>query len=303
LFKRRQAGDSRIKAPTDKQNDIIQILVTRACDLFHCSNCTQLLPFRSDPVHMSVDVFRRACESVRDWPGIVAMFGGNPCVHPKFPELCEVMSAIIPPEHRGLWTNNLRGHGKIAAKTFGKGRLNLNAHADVHAADEMERWFPGRVKTNSRDTPSWHSPILMDYRDLDVSDEQWVVLREDCDINKYWSAAIMQRGSDPYAYFCEVAGAIDGVRGKNHGIPAVPGWWHYKMDRFNHQVRNCCNTGCGVPLRRRGHLDRDNTYDATERWVPLTVTKRHCVRTVKYKAMPDGTSLATDYLPNTTCMK
>lgn len=268
--------------------------MTRACDLFHCSNCTQLLPYRLDTVHMSVDVFREAVASLYDWPGIVAVFGGNPCVHPRFPELCGILSDLIPPERRGLWTNNLRGHGEIAQKTFGRGRLNLNAHADPSAASEMDRWFPGRVKRHSDHRPSRHSPVLMDRRDLGITDSEWVILRESCDINTHWSAAVMERDGEPYAYFCEVAGAIDGVTGRNHGLRVYPGWWRENMDVFKHQVSGCCDAGCGVPLRRRGHMDRDNTYDLTARWVPLTVNGG-CERVI-HQTLPAGTDLATDYL-------
>lgn len=272
--------------------------MTRSCDLFHCSNCTQLLPFRQDDAHMSLDVFRESVQSLADWPGIVGVFGGNPCVHPKFPELCGIISDIIPPHRRGLWTNNLRGHGEVAARTFRRGRLNLNAHADADAAAEMNKWFPGRIKRTSDTRPSWHSPVMMHYKDVGLSRQKWVRARESCDINTHWSASIMQRDGKPYAYFCEVAGAIDGVTGKNHGLPVVPGWWRWSMSRFRDQVKGCCDAGCGVPLRRLGHLDRDDVYDITDSWVPLTVNSK--AATVTHKTMPEGTELATDYLAHET---
>lgn len=282
-----------MKAPTDKPNDTIQIIVTRSCNLFFCSNCTQLLPFRTDAKHMSLSVFRQAVESLTDWPGIVGVFGGNPCTHPQFPELCAIISDLIPPHRRGLWTNDLLEHGEIAARTFNKGRLNLNAHADEAAAAEIDKWFPGRLIESSRKRPSWHSPILMDRRDIGMSDEQWVEAREQCDINQRWSAAIREYDGQAVGYFCEVAAALDGVRGENHGIPVVPGWWRWKMDRFEEQVNQCCDRGCGVPLKGLGHLDRDDTYDVTEAWVPLTVNRK--VQTVVHQTMPQTTQMPTDY--------
>lgn len=289
-----------MKAPTDKTNDTIQVLVTRACDLFWCSNCTQMLPFRKDSVHMSVDVFREAVASLVDWPGIVGVFGGNPCVHPRFPDLCEIIADLIPPHRRGLWTNNLMGYGEIAARTFDRGRLNLNPHGDADATRELNKWFPGRVKSGGDTKASWHSPVLMNYQDLGMSKAKWVAARERCDINTHWSAAIMERDGRPYAYFCEVAGAIDGVTGENHGVPVEPGWWAWKMNRFGHQVKGCCDAGCGVPLRGLGHKDLDNTYDLTARWVPLTVTKSPRVKREIHETMPEGTELATDYLAHET---
>jgi hypothetical protein len=288
-----------LKAPIDKitagGNDTIQIVVTTSCDR-ECSNCTQLLPFRTDYKFMSVACFEEAVLSVKGWPGIVALFGGNPCVHPQFQELCRIIAEHIPPERRGLWTNNVFKHGAIAAATFGKGRLNLNAHADPKAAQEMDRWFPGRVIQGSDRNASWHSAILADYRDFGISEEEWIRQREQCDINQKWSGAIVQRGGKPYAYFCEVAAALDGVRGENSGIPAVPGWWQRSMNAFDHQVKNCCDKGCGVPLRLKGHLDCDDTYDLSPSWLDRTedVTGKTAVEV--HQVLPQRTYEATDYM-------
>ncbi len=260
-----------MKAPTDKTNDTIQIVISRSCDLMWCSNCTQLLPFRKDVAHMSVDVFRQALRSLKGWKGIRGVFGGNPCVHPRFPDLMAVLVEEVPDQRqRGLWTNNLMKHGQLVRDVFYPlGRFNLNAHADAAAAAEIDKWLPGRLIPTSRDRASWHSPMLLDWRDLGMLPSEWIAARESCDINQHWSAAIFEREGAPFAYFCEVAGALDGIRGENHGIPAVPGWWAFKMDRFGTQVRRCCDEGCGVPLRRLGHRDVDATYDYSESFIPL----------------------------------
>lgn len=283
-------------APTQKSNDIIQIEITRKCDLFHCSNCTRMLPFRKDDVEMTLDCFREAVRSCEGWPGVVALFGGNPCSHSRFPEICEIMREEIPDQRRrGLWTNNLLKHGQVCRDTFfPAGRFNCNAHMDEDAAAEIDKWLPGKLIKTSRNRASWHSPIMLDYRDYGIEESEWVALRERCDINRNWSAAIMQRDGRPYAYFCEVAGAWDGVRGENNGILAVPGWWKFGMDGFGDQVRKCCDRGCGVPLKGKGHLDRDDTYDVSPSLVPLT-TKRGKVKIAVNETAPDRTHEATDY--------
>ncbi len=264
-----------MKAPTDKTNDTIQILVTRACDLMWCSNCTQLLPFRRDAVHMSVEVFRQALRSLQGWPGIRGIFGGNPCSHPQFPDLMRVLVEEVPDQRqRGIWTNNLLGHGALVRHVFyPHGRFNLNAHADPKAAEVIDHHLPGRLIPTSRTRASWHAPILLDWKDLGMSEGEWIAARETCDINQFWSAAIMERDGAPYVYFCEVAGALDGIRGTNHGILAEPGWWQWKMDRFRDQVTGCCDAGCGVPLKRLGHLDTDRTYDYSASFIPLVKKK------------------------------
>jgi hypothetical protein len=290
-------------APVDKiinprGNDIIQIVVTTRCDR-ECSNCTQLLPFRRDYAFMSLECFEKACVSVADWPGLVAMFGGNPCVHPQFPELCEIMASHIRPEHRGLWTNNLHKHAEIAKHTLGKGvgrwnpgGLNLNAHADAKAAEAMDRAFPGKVIASSWSNPSHHAAILLNYRDFGISEDDWIRRRESCDINQNWSGAIVERHGLPWGYFCEVAAALDGIRGENSGVPARPGWWRQGMDAFEGQVRNCCDRGCGVPLRHKGHLDTEEVYDVSASFAPFVSGSK--TKTIPVDAV-DSCAVATDY--------
>lgn len=288
-----------MKAPTEKANDTIQILVTRSCNEFTCSNCTQLLPFRTDTLHMSVDVFRQALRSLKGWPGIRGVFGGNPCSHPKFADLMQVLVEEVPNQkQRGIWTNNLMKHGALVREVlYPHGRFNLNAHCDEKSAAEIDRWLPGRLIPTSRDRPSWHSPILLDWRDMGLSEAEWVAQREACDINQTWSAAILERDGQPYAYFCEVAGALDGIRGTNHGIPAVEGWWRGSIASFGDQVSKCCDAGCGVPLRQLGHLDTDRVYDYSSAFIPLVdgKLKPGKVSGVLHGELATETQRPTDY--------
>lgn len=284
--------------PADKvnsQNDIMQIIVTTVCDE-NCANCTQLLPFRRDYKHMSPDVFRQAVRSMKDWPGIIAMFGGNPCAHPQFADLCMILTSEVPDQRkRGLWTNNLLNDrkGEIARSTFyPAGRFNLNAHGNAAAASLFDKWLPHRIIESSRTRQSWHAPILMNYRDYAISEEDWQAARESCDINQRWSGAIAERDGKAYGYFCEVAASLDGIRGTNHGIEAVPGWWKFSMDYFAEQVARCCDAGCGVPLRRKGSLDATEVYDVSASWREQLSSK---AAVLMHHQFPEGTEMPTDY--------
>lgn len=280
-------------------NDIIQIVVTTSCDLFTCSNCTQLLPFRTDYRHMDLSCFERAVISLKDWPGVVGLFGGNPCSHPQFPDLCRILASHIPQPRRGLWSNNLLRHGAVVRDTFyPEGRFNLNAHGDEYVAGMMEFWVPNRIIPSSRRTPAWHSPILLNYRDFGITEEDWIARREACDINQRWSAAIVQRDLKPYAYFCEVAAALDGIRGENHGTPVHYGWWQAPMAQFQSQVHGCCDQGCGIPLKAKGSIDADQTYDISESFIPLTRISRSNAITTHPNSPDDLNRLSrpTDYM-------
>lgn len=269
--------------PNDKLqsgvNDIIQIVVTTACDIYTCSNCTQLLPFRHDYKHMTVQCFEKAVKSLADWPGVVALFGGNPCSHPQFDMLCQILEKHIQPQsRRGLWSNALLGHGAQVRRTFyPEGRFNLNVHRNIAAAVEIGEWLPGKIIRSSVRECSHHAPILVSHRDLGVTPKTWNLFRERCDVNQKWSAAIVQDNEKPVAYFCEVAAALDGVRGDHHGVPVKPGWWKLPIIHFQHQVQGCCDQGCGVPLKLEGHLDEDRTYDVTQSFIPYTSLKRPVV--------------------------
>jgi hypothetical protein len=287
--------------PADKQqsgiNDIIQIEITRRCDLYTCSNCTRLLPFRKDPLQMALDVFTEAVDSLADWPGVVALFGGNPCTHTRFADVCRILAERVPPSRRGLWTNHTRSHGALCREVFAGGRLNLNAHGDPLAFEEMSRWFPGRVIRGTDERPSWHAAILVDYRDLGIAPEAWEWARERCDVNRRWSAILQERDGRAVAYFCEIAGAIDGVTGERHGIPAAPGWWKEPIGAYRDQIRNCCDRGCAIPLRLNGHLDAAAVYDVSPSWLP--VIRENDARPVTlqvHRDMPEHCREATDYV-------
>ena len=247
---------------------------------------------------MSVECFKEAVASMSGWPGVVALFGGNPCVHPLFPELCHILTKAFPVHQRGLWTNNLMKHGEVAAQTFTGGRLNLNAHGDALAAMTIERYFPGQLIAGSERQSSWHSGILMNHTDFGITAADWTAVRERCDINQHWSGAIVEREGKPYGYFCEVAASLDGVSGLNNGVAAYPGWWKLPMNAFGDQVRNCCDRGCGVPLRVKGNLDNQETYDVSQSWRDLLKfrTGGDARLVVHGQPMVERCNMATDYM-------
>jgi hypothetical protein len=280
-------------------NRIIQVIVSRSCNIFTCSSCTQLLPYRRDALNMSVDVFRDAVRSLKDWPGVVALFGGNPVSHPRFADLCHILIEEIHDQgRRGLWTNDLLNddNGVVAKATFWPhGVHNLNTHGVASAAERFQKWLPGFTVLGTTQ-PSWHSPVMMNWRDLGMTEAEWVAARERCDVNRNWSGAIAEQQGEARGFFCEIAAALDGIRGEAHGVPAVAGWWRQGMAAFSDQVTQCCDRGCGIPLKFKGHLDKDEVYDCTASFVPLMNTpKARLVTPVVHVQAPERTREATDY--------
>lgn len=244
---------------------IICVDVTNKCDLA-CSNCTRLLQNQKERWEMTPENFRLALQSLKNFRGIIAMIGGNPCVHSKFAELCKIFQEEVPDQRqRGLWTNNIFKHKDIVEETFGG--FNLNPHNMERAIgglkalyDKMviQRGFNGGFYVGH----SHHAPILTAVKDLYAPKEMWEKIAT-CDVNREWSASIVQNKGELRAYFCEVAASFDLARGTDNGLPVTPDWWQKPMADFSSQVKKFC-PGCGVSARLKGHFDHEETDTYTE---------------------------------------
>lgn len=235
---------------------IIQIHITRACDKA-CFGCTQGSNLSGKLTMISLEHFEKAIDTLKDYFGVVGIFGGNPALHPKFPELCEILRDKIPFERRGLWCNHPKGHGKVMAQTFDPSVSNLNVHLDKEAYDEFKRDWP---KSNpfGLDKDSRHSPGWVGMKDVGVSEEERWEKIANCDINQKWSSMVAVFRGELRAWFCEIAGAQSIVHQwesdyPDTGIPVVDGWWKEGMNRYAEQVRLHCHN-CGHPMRGLGAL-------------------------------------------------
>ena len=245
---------AQMRSPKDMH--IICIDVTNKCDL-DCSNCTRLLANQEELWEMTTDNFRAALCSMKGYQGVIAMIGGNPCMHRQFEELCQIFVEEVPNRRqRGLWTNNFFKHRDIITKTFGC--FNLNSHGAPKAskelmilADEMKKegWIVWNYYQHSD-----HSPLLTAMRDLYPDEEDMWQRITKCDINREWSAAIIQNKGQLRAYFCEVAASFDLARGEDHGVEPTEGWWAKSVVDYADQVRHFC-PGCGVPAKQYAFKD------------------------------------------------
>jgi capsular polysaccharide biosynthesis protein/organic radical activating enzyme len=247
---------------------IICIDITNKCDLA-CSNCTRLLENQDELWEMTPDNFRTALRSLKDYPGIIAMIGGNPAMHRHYEELCQIFAQEVPNRsQRGLWTNNLFRHEKISKQVFGV--FNLNPHGEERGIKSLkELTLLTDQKVWYHEQNSDHSPLLTAAKDFFDKDEMWIRISE-CDINQQWSATIIQNKGNLRAYFCEVAASFDLARGEDHGIELFPGWWRKNIHEFRDQIERFC-PGCGVPARLKGHMDYEqvDTYSPSNADIAL----------------------------------
>lgn len=150
--------------PGKYRQGVIQIWVTRACDKA-CFGCTQGSNLRGRPGMMTPEQFEQAVLSLKGYWGVVGVFGGNPAIHPQFPELCLILQQHIPYEQRGLWCNNPLGHGRIMRETFNPSVSNLNVHLDRKAYDEFKRDWP-ECNPVGLTQDSRHSPPYVAMKDV-----------------------------------------------------------------------------------------------------------------------------------------
>ena len=258
------ADEAVLKMRGPRNMHIICVDVTNKCDLA-CSNCTRLLENQDTFWDMSPKNFRLALQSLKDFHGIIALIGGNPCMHPKFKELCQIFVEEIPNKmQRGLWTNNFFKHRELCEETFGT--FNLNSHGAQRAEGKLKELHESVSK---RGALAWlytgaskHSPILTAVKDLYPEEEMWEKITQ-CDINREWSASIVENKGKLRAYFCEVAASFDLARGTDYGHEVTPGWWKRHIKDYAEQIKRFC-PGCGVPAKEKAHLDIEITDTYTE---------------------------------------
>lgn len=221
---------------------VIQIHVTRACDQA-CFGCTQGSQLAGKVHFISPEHFEQAVFSLKGYFGVVGIFGGNPALHPRFEELCEILRCHIPFQQRGIWSNNPITVEKARAmrNTFDPSVSNLNVHLDRQAYALFKEGWP-ECNPVGLTQDSRHSPPYVALKDVlrkdcptciarnrltfftdpgpcptcggsylsvgQVYDEDkgWELI-SGCDINKHWSAMIGVFRGELRAWFCEIAGA------------------------------------------------------------------------------------------------
>lgn len=286
-------GQKRAAAGGAFKGGIVQIHITRACDL-DCYGCTQNSQLRGKATFISPENFEKAVVSLKDYFGIVGVFGGNPATAPKFDEYCEILREHIPFDRRGLWCNHPKGHGKVMAQTFNAECSNLNCHNVREAYDEFKRDWPksrpfgldsmeiyqgtkqvwqgfvreyeaikSRFPTSRYEHrfvtgDSRHAPTHGSMIELNVPEEERWSRIANCDINQDWSAMICEFRGELRAFFCEIAGAQAVIFQNNPdypdtGVRVEAGWWRKPMADFEAQVVQHCHN-CLVPMKGFGGM-------------------------------------------------
>jgi len=273
--------------PSQTSNLLID--VTNACHL-HCSNCTRLLDHAKTRYFMSPACFEQALQAVADFVThvdphpvygmarrrVIGIMGGEPLLHPQFPELVDLAIQYIPQVyHRGLWTSKdwtTDRHPKWGSHRVQVERL-LGPRPTRDGAGPSARHACGYLCWNMHldEAKNHHQPILVASSEA-VPDpvKRWALI-EDCWVNREWGSAVTPKGF----FFCEVAAHLDMVFQGPGGLPLEPGVWRgalafetgrdgvrQPVGKFADQIRQSCER-CGACLPLPGRRDNENVDDVS----------------------------------------
>ena len=141
---------------------------------------------------------------------------------------------------------------------------------------------------NDHSEVSFHQPVMVTRKDLGVSDEEWVPMRDNCWMQRYWSASVTPKG----AFFCEIAAALDMLFDGPGGWPIEKGWWKRQPEEFGEQLRWC--EWCGLALETRSRDANEGPDDASPSFIKRLETvgspklKRGLVRVYQKEGAGDG---------------
>ncbi len=259
---------------------IIEIDITNACDK-RCSNCTRLCGHQQKPFFMDFDTFQRAVDSLDGYEGIRSMMGGEPTLHPEYERFIHYLASKFPerfPEEKGeinplTWPQRefIKAIQRVEYDNYeflgGGDRLWINGPGMFSNMGRTYRKYYELCNDilpfqglNDHMNPIYHQSALITRKELGISDEEWIPLRDKCWIQNEWSASITPKG----CFFCEVAGVLDMLLDGPGGWPIEPGWWKRTPDQFGDQLHWC--ELCGFALDTFTRDSAEEIDDISPEW-------------------------------------
>ena len=264
-----------MKSPQDMR--IIQIDITNAC--FHqCSNCTRFCGHHKKPFFMDYETFKKAVESFEGYRGTVGVMGGEPTLHPEFERFLEYLNEHqYYPKAKNLLVNPAKDFMRVIAqmeqnitflnKEHGISRNCVLGYGLWSALSDKYREYYELIQDtfnfqalNDHTNVMYHAPIMLRRKDMNIPDDKWIEIRDDCWAQKEWSATITPKG----AFFCEIAGALDMLFDGPGGWEIEPGWWKRTPDQFGEQLKWC--ELCGIALNTFTRDANEEVDDMSAWW-------------------------------------
>ncbi len=231
----------------------IQIELTNAC-IHSCSNCSRFCGHHKKPFFMEWEYFQKAVNSLEEWPRLLGIMGGEPTLHPEFsrfvqyafdnhPSCLALSGGEKPRKSLSKYivdTNELKLEPLNKCKGIGLWTTVCDTYYQNYEQIQDQFIFQ---RVNDHTVASRHQPWLISRKELGVSDDEWVELRDNCWWQRiFGSPSITPKG----AFFCEVAGAMDMLFNGPGGWKVEKNWWQRGPEDFKDQLRWC--EMCSGPL-------------------------------------------------------
>lgn len=198
--------------------------ITNYCNrgCLYCTRCDRHLGNKR--YHMTLEQFETALLSYNGFPGLIVIIGGEPLLHPKFREICEIIRKHHIPQKMHLFTSidiNKSKYKDDIAKTFY--HIAYNPHIETEY--------------------NYHQPMTIAIKDVVKNEQLRKDLINDCPVQRKWCPTITNEG----AFFCEVGASISRLMNVS-GWEIKPGWWHRKPEEFGYQLELCQYCGMCIPM-------------------------------------------------------
>ncbi len=298
-----------MKSPKDMR--IIQIDVTNAC-IHRCSNCTRFCGHHKTPFYMSFETFKKAVDSLDGYVGTIGIMGGEPTLHPKFERMAEYLAQKRPPLlsktmiHPQLHfmdaVHDVEMEHTFAHPCLGSVRQTVNGPGLWSSIGENYKKYYETIQDtmqyqalNDHINTMYHQPALVTRRALQIPDDEWFAIRDNCWVQNIWSASVTPKG----AFFCEVAAALDMLFDGPGGWKIEPGWWKKTPEEFGEQLHWCelCGLACDTFMRDANEEIYDVSPDMYQKLVeigsPLAGTGRINILDIKNGKMPEENKAAS----------
>lgn len=215
---------------------------------------------------MDFEIFKKAVDSLEGFVGTIGVMGGEPTLHPEFEKIATYIGSKYPqlkgtdrqmlhPQAefmkaiQDLEFSNTCGYDSGIGKrqtVIGPGLFSAMGKSYQRHYEIIQDTFKYQA-LNDHNNPMYHQPILVTRKELGITDNEWIILRDNCWIQNEWSATITPKG----AFFCEVAGMLDLLFDGPGGWKIEPGWWKRTPDEFGEQLHWCelCGLACHTFMR------------------------------------------------------
>jgi hypothetical protein len=212
---------------------------------------------------MNWEFYKNAVKSLEGFRGMAGLMGGEPTLHPLFDrftcflrdnygvkEILKRGRKPIPNFQKYITDEllKIKSMGRCLCSSMGKGYYQY--------FEIIQESFHYQLLNDHRHSGR-HQGILISRKDVGITDDEWIPLRDACWLQNNWSASITPKG----AFFCEVAATLDMLFRGPGGWAVEHGWWQRTPEEFGDQLKWC--EICGIAIKSPLTTAKDGRDDVS----------------------------------------